>query len=98
MKGLLILLLSLPLALVAQEPQAGEDSFPVQTKVVPGNAYEYEQFILKLDEFNRKLGGCPKRGSTETCYAPNGVYDAKLWKDLTKRAERVFHLPRPKNK
>lgn len=97
MKGLLLLILYLPPALVVQEPPTKE-SFPTQTALIPGDAQEYTTFIQKLDEFNRKLGGCPKRGSLETCYAPRGVYDAKLWKDLCKRAEKIFHFPRPKNK
>ena len=83
---------------MAQEPRSTDDTIIVETKKAPGDAYEYEKFIFKLDQFNRKLGGCPKTGHLEICYAPNGVYDAKLWNELRKQAAKVFHLPLPKNK
>ena len=62
------------------------------TIFVVGKPHEYEAFLAKLDEFDRKLGGCPPQGSLETCYPPKGVFDAKLWKNLCKRAQRIFKL------
>ena len=97
MKGLLFLILSLPLATLAQEPSTA-DTFPVEDRVIPNDPQAYEEFVQKLDQFNRKLGGCPKTGHAETCYAPSGTYDAKLWKDLCSRAAKIFHFPRPNNK
>lgn len=95
MKGLLLLLILLP-SLTAQEP----DTFPIYSDTYTvGNSHEYAEFITEIDKFNRKLGGCPPKGPLDTCNASRGEFDVKLWKDLQKRAYKIFHLPRvPTNK
>lgn len=54
---------------------------------------KFREFVLKLDRFNRKLGGCPEKGLDMTACSPaSGYFDAGLWKNLRKDAREVFKL------
>lgn len=97
MPGLLLLILLFLPAVQAQEPPAAApDTIIADGGLLGANSRDYAQLISKLDQFNRKLGGCPKDGHLETCYAPSGTMDAKLWKEIRGLAAKVFHLAVPR--
>jgi hypothetical protein len=56
----------------------------------------YVKFLYKLDKFNRELVGCPMEPEViykSDCHPAQGVFDAKLWKELQKEAPKAFHSP-----
>jgi hypothetical protein len=67
---------------------------PVDPASWPGDSFDqYRSFVIKLDQFNRKLGGCPATGlDMSACSAASGTYDVALWRQLRKDAQQVFML------
>jgi hypothetical protein len=54
---------------------------------------KYRSFVLKLDQFNRKLGGCPAQGfDLSDCKSGLGTFDAGRWKEIRRDAAEVFML------
>lgn len=53
----------------------------------------YRKFVMTLDQFDRKLGGCPAKGlDLAACNAARGSFDAALWMQMRKDAREVFRL------
>jgi hypothetical protein len=49
--------------------------------------------VKKLDTFNRKFLGCPLDLdfiTKEDCHPDRGIIDLKIWKELNKRAAKIF--------
>ena len=93
MKGLLILILLLPAwsSSHAQEPLNEVPQWPVaDTTFLMGDTEGYARFIKDLDQFNRKMGGCPLVGPATGCVAGAGVFDLRLWDSLSRRGMKIF--------
>lgn len=52
----------------------------------------YRDFVMKLDRFDRRLGGCPDESGLDlsACDPARGYFDARLWLELRRDAQRVF--------
>ncbi len=55
--------------------------------------HTYLPLAQAMDEFNRRLAGCPKTAiHIEECIPGAGIFDAKLWKKVRKLAKQAFDL------
>lgn len=66
----------------------------------PFNIDKYASLVKLLDEFDRKMAGCPtpKYQPGEVCLAGAGIVDLKLLHEIQKLAPEALALPGAKGK
>ena len=56
---------------------------------------KYADLVALMDQFNRKLGGCPEKGfDMSLCIASRGIWDAKLWAKISQLGSELFSSSR----